>query len=112
MSTNNDNIPAAEQVLLLQKLQALLEKQIELANQSNIKDVESVAEQVDSLVEKIRDGGALKNPKFQNQRLQLQKLYDDLLLALTAQKADTADKLTRLRQTKKVIGSYRSSIRL
>lgn len=110
MSTNNDNIPAAEQIFLLQKLQALLEKQIELANQSNIKDVESVAEQVDSLVEKIRDGGALKNPKFQNQRLQLQKLYDDLLLALTAQKAETAEKISRLHKGKKAIKTYHSNI--
>ncbi|GAG68342.1 unnamed protein product [marine sediment metagenome] len=44
---------ADEQISLLDDLQSLLEKQIEMARRGNFRLVEALAEQADSVVEKI-----------------------------------------------------------
>jgi hypothetical protein len=110
MRADNGDIPSGEQVFLLQELQNLLEKQINLANQGSIKDVEAMARQASLLAERITDKGVLERPEFQNQRQQLQKLYDDLRLVLTAQKTETDEELARLRRVRKAVGTYRNSI--
>jgi len=108
MRADNGDIPPDQQVLL-HDLQILLEKQIELANQGNIKDVEVIAGQVGSLVGRITGRGILEKPEFQNQRRQLQKLYEDLCLAITSQKAETGEKLSQVRKGRKMLGAYRSN---
>ena len=109
MRTDNGDIPQNQQALL-HNLQILLEKQIESAGQGNIRDVESLSEQINPLVEKIVQGGFLELAEFKKERLQLQKLYENLRLALTAQKTETGEKLTRLYRAKKAIEIYRNSI--
>jgi hypothetical protein len=109
MRADNGDIPPDQQVLL-HDLQVLLEKQIELANQGNIKDVEVIAGQVGSLVGRITGRGILEKPEFQNRRRQLQKLFKDLRLALTAQKTETAEKINCLRKGKKAVKAYHSNV--
>lgn len=101
-----------EQIELLDDLQSLLEKQIELIQQCNPagREVEVLSKQAGSLVEKIAQTGVLESAEFKNRQEQLQKLYKDLCLAITAQKAETAEKLSRLRKGKKTIRAYRSNI--
>ena len=99
-----------EVVHLLDELQSLLEKQIELARQGNISKVGILSGQADSLVEKITDTGIFKLPEFKNRRKQLQKSYKELRLALTAQRADIAEELSRVRKGKKTVKTYRSNI--
>ena len=99
-----------KQIHLLDDLQSLLERQIELAQQGNISEVGVLSKQAGSLVGKIADTGAFELPEFKNRREQLQKSYEDLCLALTAQKADIAGKLSQVRKSKKTIQTYRSSI--
>lgn len=95
----------------LTQLQNLLEKQIELARQgASLTDIESLSSQADSLAEKIVHAGSLELPEFKNQREHLQKLYNILCLAITAQKTETSEKLTRLHKTKKTLDTYRSNI--
>jgi len=108
MRTDNGNIPSNQQTLL-QDLQILLEKQIESANRGNIKDVEAMASQASSLVKTITERGIFEKPEFQNRRQQLQKLYEDLCLAITAQKAETGEKLSQVRKGRKMLGAYRSN---
>jgi len=110
MRPDSGDIRPDKQTLLLQDLRAFLEKQIDLANQGGIKDVEAVCEQADSLVAKIARSRILQRPEFQTERRQLQKLYTDLFLALTAQKAETAKQLTLLHKGKKTLRVYRSNI--
>jgi hypothetical protein len=109
MRTDNGDIPQNQQVLI-DDLRILLEKQIESANQGNIRDVESLSEQINPLVEKIAQGGFLELAEFKNRRQQLQKLYKNLRLALAAQKAEAGENLSRVRRCKKTIQTYRSNI--
>jgi hypothetical protein len=109
MRTDNPDISSDER-LVLQNLQALLEKQIELAGHGDIRNVEAVVNQADSIVTEIIDSGMLERPEFQAQREQLQKLYKDLLLVFTTQKAETAGQLSWLRKSRKTLKAYRSNI--
>ena len=95
---------------LLDDLQSLLEKQIELAQQGNISGVEILSKQASSLVVEIAQTGILELREFKNRREQLQKLYDSLLLAITAQSAEVAGELSRVRKGKKTVEAYRSNI--
>lgn len=112
MSNNGEEI-GDNKKYLLDKLQNLLEKQVEMARQGNIRKVEVLSEQAASLVEKIVQKGILDPAEhvFNRQRKeQLRKLYEDLCLAITAQKADVSEKLTQVRKGKKTIQAYRSHI--
>jgi len=103
-----------KEIKLLDDLQSLLEKQIELAQQGNVAGsrLETLNERADSLIGQIVQTGTLESAEFKNRRKQLQKLYEELCLALTAAKADTVEKLSQLRKGKKTIGTYRNNIRL
>jgi hypothetical protein len=98
-----------KQIQLLDDLQVLLEKQIELARENNVSSVEVLSRQADSLVEEITQTGILKLPEFRNRREHLRKLYDSLCLAVTAQRADVSEKLSRVRKGKKTVEIYRSN---
>jgi len=96
---------------MLDELQNLLEMQLNLARQDN-----SAGEQMDVLgtrtewlVEKITKAGILNRPEFKNQKEKLKELYEQLHLALSAQKAETAEKLSHLRRGKKIVDTYRGN---
>jgi len=99
-----------KQVHLLDDLLILLERQIELARQGNVSDVEALSRQADSLVEKIARTGILERAEFKNRRERLQKLCNSLCLAITAQKADTAERLSRVRKGRKIVKTYRRNM--
>jgi len=98
-----------EQIYMLDELQGLLETQLKLAHRGNStgKQIEVLGRQADSLVEKITQAEILKRPEFKSQRKKLKKLYDDLHLALSAQRADTALKLSQVRRGRKIVETYR-----
>ena len=110
MSTDSVEIIPDGQIHLLNELQSLLEKQIELARQSNINEIEVLSKQASSLVGEITRSGVLESSEFKSQHEQLRKLYQDLCLALTAQQAETAEELSRVRKGKKTIETYRNNI--
>jgi hypothetical protein len=97
---------------MLDELQGLLEKQIELARQGDSagEQIERLGRQVDCLVEKISHGRVLERLEFEGRRKQLQKSYENLCLALTAQKADVSERLNCVRKGRKTIETYRSNI--
>ena len=99
-----------KQTYLLDELQSLLEKQIKLAQQGNISGVEVLSKQANSLVGKIAQTGILELREFKKRRERLQKLYDSLLLAITAHRAEAAGELNRVRKGKKTVEAYRSNI--
>ena len=103
-----------KEIKLLDDLQSLLEKQIELAQQGNAagSQLETLNEQTDSLIGQIVQTGTLESTEFKKRQKQLQELYKELCLALAAAKADTAEKITQLRKGRKTIGTYRNNIRL
>ena len=109
MSTNSVEIIPDEQIHL-DKLQKLLAKQIGLARQGNVNEIEALSKQSNSLVGKIARSGILESPEFTSQRELLRKLYQDLYLALTAQQAENAKELSRVRRGKKTIATYSGNI--
>jgi len=95
---------------MLDELETLLQKQIELARQGSFGDLESIGTQTSRLVEKIVATGFLESDEFKNRRLHLQKLYEDLRRTIAVRKADVEDDLNRIRRGRKTIGVYRNNI--
>ena len=113
MSTINTEAIGDNRINLLDELQVLLKKQIDLARQGNIREFEVLSKQADSLVGKISQTGILDpaDPASNKvRREQLQKLYEKLCLAVTAQKADASEKLRQVRKGKRTIQTYLSHI--
>lgn len=113
MSTGNSEEIGSNRINLLDELRTLLEKQVDKARQGNIKDVELLSKQVGSLIEKILQKGIIDpaDPAFNAvRREQLQKLYEDLCLAVAAQRAVVCDELSRVRRGKRTIQAYRGHV--
>ena len=101
-----------KQTSMLDELLSLLERQLELARQGNSagEQIEVLCRHADCLVKEITQTGILELPEFENQKKKLKKLYEDLHLALTAQKVDTAEKLSQVRRGRRLIETYRKNI--
>jgi len=97
---------------MLDELQGLLQQQIELVHRGNSagEQIDLLGRHADCLVEKIKHAGILEQPEFESQRKKLKKSYEDLCLAITAQKAETAEKLCHVRRGRNIVETYRSNI--
>ena len=97
---------------MLDELQGLLEKQLELAHQGNSASerTEVLGKQADYLVEKITQAGILERAEFESQKKRLKKSYEALHLAISAQKAETSEKLIQVRKGKTIVETYRKNI--
>ena len=111
MSIDSVEIIPDEQINLLDELQSLLEKQMELARKGNINEIEVLSKQAGSLVGEIERSEVFESAEFRSRREQLRKLYQNLCLALAAQQAETAEKLSQVRRGKKTIEVYRNNVR-
>ncbi len=103
---------AQRQEHLLDGLQSLLQRQVELAHQGNIAGVEMLSEQSNSLVAAVTQSGIADLPEFKSRREHLKQLYSTLRLALTANRAETAERLSNIRKAQKTVSTYRKNIRL
>ena len=110
MNKNNIQIVPDEQIHLLNELQSLLEKQINLGRQGNVDGLVHLSKKTEALVEKSVQTGVCALPEFVNRRDELEKLYKELYLIVTTQKAETHDKLSQVRRGKKTIETYRKNI--
>lgn len=112
MITNAIDVIPEDQNLLLEKLQDLLKKQIELVQKGDPggKKFENLSCQANGLVKKITQEGILQLAQFARQRKQLQNLYSRLYMTISAQKDETAQQLNSIRKGKKTIVTYRNSI--
>lgn len=110
MNTNSVEIIPNENIHLLDELKNLLEQQIGFARQCNVKEIEALSKQTNSLVGKIARSGILESSEFKSQREELRKSYEDLFLALTTQQAENAKELSRVRKGKKTVATYGGNI--
>lgn len=101
-TVNND-----EQMRLLDDLQGLLEKQIEMTRRGNLRRVEALAEQADAIVARIVQTRVLQQPEFDGRREHLTKLYKKLELMLTAGKNAVSRQLRRIGSGRKTLQAYR-----
>ena len=100
---------AVEQTSLFDDLQGLLEKQIEMARRSNFRQVEQLAEQADSIVEKIAKTKEFEQPEFNDRREHLTKLYEKLQLILATGKESVARQLQQIGSGRKTLQAYRNN---
>jgi hypothetical protein len=107
--SDSQHIPD-EQLQLLGDLRRLVDEQVTLSRRGNISDVERLFPQASALVARIVDSGILHSPELRDERAQLQKLYEELHLTVTAQRAKTSDELSHIRIGKKTMSAYRSSL--
>jgi hypothetical protein len=112
MITKTIDVITSDKNLLLEKLNDLLEKQIELLQKGDPagKKFEELSLQADALVKKIKQEGLLQSAQFASCRSRLQKLYERLNMIVSAQKDETARQLNRLRKGKKTIVTYRKNV--
>jgi len=96
---------------MLDELQGLLQQQLELVHQGNSagERIEVLGRQAGCLVEVITQAGILERPEFASQRKKLKKSYEDLCLAVTAQKADTNEKICHVRRGRNIVETYRGN---
>ena len=92
---------------LLNDLQGLLEKQIEMARRGNLRRVEALAEQADSIVDKIVQTRVLQQPAFDGRREHLTILYKKLELMLATDKDAVNRQLRRVGSGRKALQAYR-----
>lgn len=110
MSTNKLQNVSKRQAHLLDELQSLLERQIELAHKGNIAEAELLGKKADGLVRKIAQTGLLERRENGNRRDLLRRLYEELRLTIATRSADVAEKLIQVRKGKRTVGAYRSTI--
>ena len=92
------------------ELENLLERQIGLARQGRIRDVETLIEQAGGLIDEIAEKKKFQSDDFQTQYEHLGKLYKELYLILAAQKAAAGEELNSVHKSKKTIRVYRENI--
>ena len=102
-----DDVNENAQMSLFDELQRLLEKQIELARRGNLRRVEALAEQADSIVERIVQTGMLQQTDFDGQRENLTKLYKKLELMLATGKDAVNRQIKRVGSGRKALQAYR-----
>ncbi len=112
MDIDGPEIIPGEQIRLLDHLENLLKKQLELAHQgdSASEQFNVLATKAGSLVGKMRLFGVVDSGELQYRREKLRKLYENLCLVVAAERADVGDELSRIRRGRKVIGTYRGTV--
>jgi len=95
---------------LLEGLEHLLERQIELAGRGSFIEIQRLADECEPLVAEIKKTGVLEKPENKTARDRLDKLYRDLQLTLSTQKDEATEQLKSVRKGKKTLAIYRSNI--
>jgi hypothetical protein len=102
-----DAVNKDEQMRLLDDLQGLLEKQMEMVRRGNLRRVEALAEQANSIVARIVQTRMLEHPEFDGRRENLTKLYKKLELMLATGKDAVNRQIRRVGSGRKTLQAYR-----
>jgi hypothetical protein len=102
-------VNADEQSHLLDNLQSLLEKQIEMARKGNFNRVEALAEQAGPAAEKIAKIKSFGRPEFDDRRKHLLELYKKLELMFAAEKTSVKRQQKQVDNVRKILNAYRNS---
>jgi hypothetical protein len=109
MDVNGAQIIPDEQTHLLDQLEGLLKKQLELAHQghSTSEPFSVLTAEADSLVATVRSLGVVDSGALRYRCEQLRELYEKLCLVVAAERAEVREGLGRIRRGRKIIGTYR-----
>jgi len=95
-----------KQVDLLDNLQNLLQKQIEMVRSSDLRAVETIAQQAESIVDEMIKTEELRLPEFSERRKQITELYEQLELMLSAAKDSTGKQLRQINDGLRTLHAY------
>jgi len=93
-------------VVLLDELQRALARQLELVRQGDLNAAAQLCDETGRRVQAVVTAGAHEAPGTAPRRQQIERLYGDLCLALTAQRAETSAALNALRRGMRVLNAY------
>jgi uncharacterized protein YdeI (YjbR/CyaY-like superfamily) len=91
---------------LLDRLQELLERQLALVRQGHLDAALELGEQTEPYVRQIAEARAAGTCYTADRGQRVQRLYEDLCLALTAQRTEVSAALDTLRQGRRVLDAY------
>ncbi|MCU0916309.1 MAG: hypothetical protein MUC88_17365 [Planctomycetes bacterium] len=106
MSHRPTSPPAVGGARVLDCLQELLARQLELVRQGDLIAAAQLAEETGRQVQAVVEARAHEAPGTAAQRQRLEHLYGDLCLALKAQRAETSAALNELRRGLRVLNAY------
>ena len=91
---------------VLDELNGLLVRQMASVREGNFGQVEQMATHADALVAAIAQSPSSESMVVERRKAHLKKLYDELTLALRAERSQAQGKLKQLRQVKRAVGAY------
>lgn len=112
MNRDGAQMIADEPVHLLDELESVLKKQLELAHQgdSTSEQFSVLTAKADSLVAKVRSLGVVDSGAFRYRCEQLRELYEKLCLVVAAERAEVREGLGRIRKGRKMIALYHQNV--
>jgi len=93
----------------LADLQLLLEKQVTLAQNGNIQEVEKLTQQTEKLIDQMLRSQILELPESKSILEDVARSYNKLILIIQAQKSRTEKQILDVNKGKKTIQAYNSS---
>ncbi len=96
----------------LETLHGLLEQQLELVRRGGAdgKEIEALTLRADGLVQEIKDHGIFEHQICERKKNDIESLYQDLCLAIAAQKEQVGRELQQTRVYRSTLKKYRKSI--
>jgi hypothetical protein len=91
---------------LLDRLRELLERQLALVRQGHLDAALELCAQTEPYVRQIAETRAAQMCCATDQEERVKRLYEDLCLALTAQRTEISAALDALRQGRRVLNAY------
>ncbi len=92
---------------LLDRLEAMLDRQIEMARANDFGGIETSTEQTRLIITEIAENGLLKQPHLKDRCNGILKRYDSLALILNANKETVAKQLSKVGKGKRTMQAYR-----
>ena len=87
-------------------LEDLMSRQIQKLQQYDLDAAMRIAEESQSLSEKIMQASVLSRPGFEEQRDRIQGLYKELCLVIASQRQEVSNKLGQIRTGLRTLGTY------
>jgi hypothetical protein len=114
----SDPVVAADDGIVLDRLRRLLQRQLELVQQGSLAGAVELFDQTDQCVRQIamaRDYGAARageqaSASANESWLHVERLYQELSVALTAQRTEVSVALNTIQQGRKVLKTYGSCL--
>ncbi len=107
MMTDGQSAPGDEARDLSADLCDLLQEQIASVREGNLSRVERLGVEADAVIAKIMQRGPEGSFVVEARRSGLERLYEELALALQAECDDVRGRLKQLRQVRRAFGAYR-----